>query len=175
MKLKLKPITSVILWAVILMMWTQIAIGGNVRAEDEIYGGSSYAYTTVSDEYDVCDADVYGTSVQSVLDVDDGDTVYYEFHLDYVDLRTGEDNPTATHIFTIAIYYPGRPPSAYQKQYYTHKVQDSGYDIEFEHSVQNVHPPVYNVYISWHASVSCDDCTPDNPDPDSQGAYANYI
>lgn len=168
MILKSKFITSVIVWAVILMMWAQVAISGNVKADDRHEGGYASGTTRIGGAAG-CQASVHDVVMTIFVIVHEGDTVYYEFYVTYTDMR--QSGPETTHSFTISIYYPGRPPSAYGKNYYTSSSADSGTDM-FEYGVGNVDPPV-TVSVYWHASISGDDCNPG--DSDSGGGSHDYV
>ena len=96
-----RMLTSVIVWAVALMMWTMSSGAPSVVATYRP-GGYASGSTYVKDSAPQCNAAVGNAVISESLEVDYNDTVYYQFYASWDDRRTsGAD---AAHHFTISVY-----------------------------------------------------------------------
>lgn len=161
--------SSALMWAVVLGMLMQFWLAPAVEATSRS-GGYARGYTeTDNDPTLTCSAEVVLVSMESVLEVDEGDDVAYTFSIYWWDNRTGASLPQAHHLFYISSTYPTRNPQAVQKNVYTYGSTSSSdlLTLTWPDVDENV-----RVYVTWYASINVNygDCT----DSDYVSEYHDY-
>ncbi len=155
--MKSRLITSAIVWGVVLTFLMQILMAPNVMAKD-VYGGSANGLTECDDDPSLtCSAIVTIRDVPYVLDVDNGDTVYFTYYIYWYDNRSA-NSPKTTHTFNITIEYPGRPLIDMEWPKYTYG-DDSGSGSP-ENQVDDVSEDV-TITVHYYADIDVNngDCT----------------
>lgn len=155
--MKSRLITSAIVWGVVLIFLVQILIAPNVMAKD-VYGGSANGLTECDDDPSLtCSAIVTIRDVPYVLDVDDGDDVYFIDYIYWYDNRSA-NSPKTTHTFNITIEYPGRLPKEEKRQEDTYG-DDSG-SGSFRNTVNDVSEDV-TITVHYYADIDVNygECT----------------
>jgi hypothetical protein len=137
----------VILWAVVLTLWTQISISPSARAAD-IDGGSAEG-STYCDVW-TCDADVEIVLLSYALDVNNGDDVWYYYYISWEDERAWAA-PSAEHHFEMTVIYPSRPAYVADRYVYTEGNEIGTDTLTIE--VQNVSEGAV-VTVTWFAEIT---------------------
>lgn len=151
--MKSRLIVSVIVWAVVLGLWTQISISPNVLAAN-VFGGSADGSTECS--VLACSADVEITLFSYALGVNNGDDVWYYFNVSWEDMRAWVA-PLAEHHFEMTVYYPGRPLYVASKYVYTAGNEYGSDSLSIQ--VQNVSKGAI-VTVTWFAEITVPYPTP---------------
>jgi hypothetical protein len=144
---KSRLVSSVVLWAVVLTVWTQISISPGARAAD-IDGGFADG-STYCDVF-TCDADVQITLFSFALDVNNGDDVWYYYDISWQDERAWVA-PLAVHHFEMTVIYPGRP--AYVAYRYVNTAGNEGGTDTLTIEVPNVSEGAV-VTVTWFAEIT---------------------
>jgi hypothetical protein len=167
-KRRSRLLTCAVVWAILLMLWTVSSIDPNAMARKR-GGYATGSNTWVQDSAPKTNANVGSVAIPSVLDITNGETVYYEMYYSWDDRRSS--GPTATHHFTISVIYPGRP-LGYAKQ--TWKTTDPG-EGPFGPLTLTLDIPNCQegdtVSVMWHVDVSIPGETPAS---DDSGPHYQY-
>ncbi len=144
--------SSVIVWAVILAMWTVFSFSPTALAAD-VWGAEGYGMTTCDSS--TCDADVWAL-VLPARDVDDGDTVWIWYNFTWEDVRRSS-SPQAQHQFMISATYPGRIPYAVTRLVGTYGDERGSDNLLI--TVPDVQEGK-TINVGWYASIDIDatDC-----------------
>lgn len=144
-------LSSAIVWAIVLMLWTLFSFTPSVMAINRL-GGTATGETKASVGIAPCHASVPWIALPQVLQVASGDMVYYTYNFTWDDDR-GPSSPEAVHHFSIAVNYPGRPPYAIQKVVKTYGGIGDPIRDDLRLNITNVEPG-NNVTVQWGATLT---------------------